>query len=63
MLTYATSCADPQMKAIIQAGISEKNDKDGVNLRESYAQVERFRSGIPDQQFRRLSTKEIKHKL
>jgi len=52
-----------KMKAIIQAGINEKNDKDGVNLRESYAQVERFRSGVPDQQFRRLSTKEIKHKL
>ena len=51
------------MKAIIQAGINEKNDKDGVNLRESYAQVERFKSGIPDQQFRRLFTKEIKHKL
>ena len=51
------------MKAIIQAGINEKNNKDGVNLRESYAQTERFRSGIPDQQFRRLASKEIKHKL
>lgn len=51
------------MKAVIQAGVNEKNDKDGVNLRESYAQAERFRSGIPDQQFRRLASKEIKHKL
>jgi len=52
-----------KMKAVIQAGISEKNNKDGVNLRESYAQAERFMSGTPGRQFRRLSNKEIRHKL
>jgi peroxisomal 3,2-trans-enoyl-CoA isomerase len=51
------------MKAIIQAGIIEKNNKDGVNLRESFAQAERFMSGTPNQQFRRLAAKEIRHKL
>jgi len=51
------------MKAVIQAGINEKNNKDGVNLRESYAQAARFQSGTPHEQFRRLATKEIKHKL
>jgi len=52
-----------KMKALIQAGINEKNNKDGVNLRESYAQVERFLSGTPGRQFQRLSNKEIRHKL
>ncbi|EAU88581.1 hypothetical protein CC1G_04287 [Coprinopsis cinerea okayama7 len=51
------------MKALIQAGLNEKNNMDGVNLRESYAQAARFATGIPAKQFGRIARKEIKHKL
>ncbi|PPQ74664.1 hypothetical protein CVT24_003821 [Panaeolus cyanescens] len=51
------------MKSLIKRGLFEKNDPDAVNLRESYAQAERFASGTPYQQFMRIATKEIKHKL
>lgn len=51
------------MKSLIQAGLNEKNNMDGVNLRESYAQAARFASGIPATQFARIAMKEIKHKL
>lgn len=51
------------MKQLIRAGLNDKNDPDAVNLRESYAQAERFASGIPAKQFARIARKEIKHKL
>jgi len=51
------------VKQLIQYGINEKNSKDGTNLRESYAQAERFASGIPSQRFEKIARKEIKHKL
>ncbi|KAF8955031.1 ClpP/crotonase-like domain-containing protein [Flammula alnicola] len=52
------------MRSLIRRGLHEKNDPDAVNLREMFlAQAERFASGIPYQQFARIATKEIKHKL
>ncbi|KAF9552353.1 ClpP/crotonase [Agrocybe pediades] len=51
------------MRGLIRPGLHEKNDPDAVNLRESYAQAERFASGIPAVQFMRIANKEIKHKL
>ena len=52
-----------KIKELIQYGINEKNSKDGTNLRESYAQAERFASGIPTKRFGMIARKEIKHKL
>ncbi|EJD06026.1 ClpP/crotonase [Fomitiporia mediterranea MF3/22] len=52
-----------KIKELIQYGINEKNSKDGTNLRESYAQAERFASGTPTQRFLQIATKQIKHKL
>lgn len=52
-----------KIKELIQYGINEKNSKDGTNLRESYAQAERFASGIPEKRFGMIARKEIKHKL
>ncbi|KAJ7774774.1 ClpP/crotonase-like domain-containing protein [Mycena metata] len=51
------------VKRLIRTGLTEKNNPDATNLRESYAQAERFSSGIPSRQFIRIATKEIKHKL
>ncbi|KAJ7156023.1 ClpP/crotonase-like domain-containing protein [Mycena crocata] len=51
------------VKQLIRTGLTEKNNPDAVNLRESYAQAERFSSGVPATQFMRIVTKEIKHKL
>lgn len=51
------------IKALLRAGLSEKNNPDAVNLRESYAQAERFVSGIPTKRFEMISRKEIRHKL
>lgn len=51
------------VKKLIRAGISEKNNPDAANLRESYAQAERFASGIPIERFMKIANKEIKHKL
>ncbi|KAJ7740658.1 ClpP/crotonase-like domain-containing protein [Mycena maculata] len=51
------------VKKLIRTGLTEKNNPDAVNLRESYAQAERFSSGIPTRQFIRIAAKEIKHKL
>ncbi|KDR79163.1 hypothetical protein GALMADRAFT_63004 [Galerina marginata CBS 339.88] len=51
------------MKSLIQRGLHEKNDPDAVNLRESYAQAERFASGIPLGRFAKIASKQIKHKL
>ncbi|KAJ7285887.1 ClpP/crotonase [Mycena rebaudengoi] len=50
------------VKRLIRAGLNEKNDPDAVNLRESYAQAERFASGVPLERFAMLARKEIKHK-
>jgi len=52
-----------EVKRLLKTGLAEKNNPDGVNLRESYAQAERFASGVPGRQFMRIATKEIKHKL
>ncbi|KAF8559535.1 ClpP crotonase [Imleria badia] len=51
------------IKALLKAGMVEKNNPDAVNLRESYAQAERFVTGIPTRRFGMISRKEIKHKL
>ncbi|KAG1756832.1 ClpP crotonase [Suillus paluster] len=51
------------IKSLIKAGLNEKNDFHAVNLRESYAQAERFSSGIPAERFGKIAKKEIRHKL
>jgi peroxisomal 3,2-trans-enoyl-CoA isomerase len=51
------------IKVLLKAGLSEKNNPDAVNLRESYAQAERFVTGVPTRRFGMISRKEIKHKL
>ncbi|KAG1867529.1 ClpP crotonase [Suillus tomentosus] len=51
------------IKTLIKAGLNEKTDFHAVNLRESYAQAERFSSGIPAERFSKIAKKEIKHKL
>ncbi|KAJ4469487.1 ClpP/crotonase-like domain-containing protein [Lentinula edodes] len=51
------------VKKLLRAGLNEKNDPNAVNLRESYAQAERFASGIPEQRFGQIARKEIRHKL
>lgn len=51
------------VKQLIKMGLKDKNDPDAVNLRESYAQAERFASGKPGERFRKLAVKEIRHKL
>ncbi|KAG9094225.1 hypothetical protein FS749_012864 [Ceratobasidium sp. UAMH 11750] len=50
-------------KRMIQAAIHEKNDPRATNLRESFAQAERFAGGVPALRFGQLSRKEIKHRL
>ncbi|EGN93230.1 hypothetical protein SERLA73DRAFT_64232 [Serpula lacrymans var. lacrymans S7.3] len=51
------------VKLLIKAGLREKNDPNSVNLRESYAQAERFSSGIPQVRFGKIKRKEVRHKL
>ncbi|KAG1827379.1 ClpP/crotonase-like domain-containing protein [Suillus subaureus] len=51
------------IKTLIKAGLNDKNDFHAVNLRESYAQAERFSSGIPAERFSKIAKKEIRHKL
>ncbi|EPQ58167.1 ClpP/crotonase [Gloeophyllum trabeum ATCC 11539] len=51
------------VKRLLRQGLNDKNDPDAVNLRESYAQAERFASGIPAERFQKIARKEIKHKL
>ncbi|KAG1905722.1 ClpP/crotonase-like domain-containing protein [Suillus fuscotomentosus] len=51
------------IKTLIKAGLNDKNNFHAVNLRESYAQAERFSSGIPAERFGKIARKEIKHKL
>ncbi|KZP24844.1 ClpP/crotonase [Athelia psychrophila] len=51
------------VKHLLKTGLKDKNDPDAVNLRESYAQAERFASGVPGERFRQLAAKEIRHKL
>ncbi|KAI0336424.1 ClpP/crotonase [Cubamyces sp. BRFM 1775] len=51
------------VKRLIKAGINDQHNLDAVNLRESYAQAERFASGIPGERFARIARKELKHKL
>jgi len=51
------------VKGLLRTGLKEKNDYDAVNLRESYAQAERFKTGVPTDRFRKIAMKEIRHKL
>lgn len=51
------------VKRLIKAGVHEKNNPDSVNMRESYAQAERFVSGVPTVRFGMIARKEIKHKM
>ncbi|PBK78101.1 ClpP/crotonase [Armillaria solidipes] len=51
------------VKKLLRAGLDEKNNPDAVNLRESYAQSERFASGIPAERFGQIARREIRHKL
>lgn len=51
------------IKALIKAGLNDKNNFHAVNLRESYAQAERFSTGIPAERFGKIAKKEIRHKL
>lgn len=51
------------IKSLIKAGLNDKNNFHAVNLRESYAQADRFSSGIPAERFSKIAKKEIKHKL
>ncbi|KAJ2916002.1 hypothetical protein MD484_g4366, partial [Candolleomyces efflorescens] len=51
------------IRSLIQAGLNEKNNMDAVNLREGYAQAALFASGVPQERFRKIGAKEIKHKL
>ena len=51
------------IKKLIKAGLNAKNDHDATNLRESYAQANRFASGVPAKRFGQLAAKEIRHKL
>ncbi|KAG9104580.1 hypothetical protein FRC06_001046 [Ceratobasidium sp. 370] len=50
-------------KRMIQAAVHEKNDPRATNLRESFAQAERFAGGVPALRFGQLARKEIKHRL
>jgi len=51
------------VRKLIRAGLHEKNNPDAANMRESYAQAERFASGVPAVQFGRIARREIRHKL
>ncbi|PBK96804.1 ClpP/crotonase [Armillaria gallica] len=51
------------IKKLLRAGLDERNNPDAVNLRESYAQSERFASGIPAERFGQIARREIRHKL
>ncbi|KAI0637072.1 ClpP/crotonase [Trametes polyzona] len=51
------------VKRLIKAGLNDQHNLDAVNLRESYAQSERFASGIPGARFERIARKELRHKL
>ncbi|KAI0361985.1 ClpP/crotonase [Trametes cingulata] len=51
------------VKRLIKAGLNDQHNFDAVNLRESYAQAERFASGIPGERFAKIARKELKHKL
>jgi peroxisomal 3,2-trans-enoyl-CoA isomerase len=51
------------IKKLLRATLRDTSDPDAVNLRESFAQAERFATGVPMQQFKRIAEKEIKHKL
>ncbi|KAL5533314.1 hypothetical protein ACEPAF_5090 [Sanghuangporus sanghuang] len=52
-----------KIKQLIQFGINEKNSKDAVNLRESYAQAECFATGIPTRRLVQLVDGQIRHRL
>ncbi|KAJ3528497.1 hypothetical protein NM688_g7991 [Phlebia brevispora] len=51
------------VKKLLRRAIQESNDPDAAIMRESYAQAERFATGIPSQRFAAVARKELKHKL
>ena len=51
------------VKKLIKAGLNDQHNLDAVNLRESYAQAQRFETGIPSERFGKIARKELKHKL
>lgn len=51
------------VKKLIKAGLNDQHNLDAVNLRESYAQAERFATGIPGDRFAKIARKELRHKL
>ncbi|KAF7779073.1 hypothetical protein Agabi119p4_3418 [Agaricus bisporus var. burnettii] len=67
LLKFELQGLDPaailKVKSLIKAGLNDKNDFDAINLRESYAQAERFSSGAPFKRFSMIANKEIRHKL
>ena len=51
------------VKSLVKAGLNDQHNLDSVNLRESYAQADRFETGIPLERFTKIARKELKHKL
>ncbi|TRM58680.1 ClpP/crotonase-like domain-containing protein [Schizophyllum amplum] len=51
------------VKHLLKEGQNEKNNYDAANLREAYAQAERFASGVPADRFGMVARKELRHKL
>jgi len=52
-----------KVKELLKAGSVERNSLEAVNLRESYAQADRFVSRVPHSRFMQLAKREIRHKL
>ncbi|KIY69964.1 ClpP/crotonase [Cylindrobasidium torrendii FP15055 ss-10] len=50
-------------RKLLRTALHERNNPDAANLRESYAQAERFASGTPTERFGKIARREIKHKL
>ncbi|KAL1947760.1 hypothetical protein VTO73DRAFT_13484 [Trametes versicolor] len=51
------------VKRLVKAGLNDQHSFDAVNMRESYAQAERFASGVPSARFEKIARKELRHKL
>ncbi|OJT15887.1 3,2-trans-enoyl-CoA isomerase [Trametes pubescens] len=51
------------VKRLVKAGLNDQHSFDAVNMRESYAQADRFASGVPSARFEKIARKELRHKL
>ncbi|KAL1717546.1 ClpP/crotonase-like domain-containing protein [Schizophyllum commune] len=51
------------VKRLLKDAQNEKNNFDAANMREAYAQAERFASGTPTARFEMIARKELRHKL